>query len=228
MKKAGIFLSGVLAALVLMWVIAPAWAALTGKTVDVYTGVDIYVNGVQMVPTNEQGAPVDTFIYNGTTYVPIRAVSQWLGQNVQWDGENQRVYIGDLTAEGADFLSRCQPYQTKYCKYYSGDDPDSGFNLAGVRYTQGIVITASSGYALFNLNGQYSSMTLTLGPVDGQTSPADIAFYLDGGLVAEYVVNSGDYPKEISVPLNGAMQLKVSGIANGGGGRTALVNIKVK
>ena len=96
------------------------------------TGVKIYVDGVEMKPTDANGKPVDTFIYNGTTYVPLRAVSQSLGENVQWDGATQTVYIGDdprmtanSDANGSYILKVCPPYQTD--GYYT----EKSYSLAG-------------------------------------------------------------------------------------------------
>ena len=49
--------------------------------------IDIYVNGKEVIP--------DTYpeIYNDRTLVPIRAIVEELGYNVEWDEENRAVYI---------------------------------------------------------------------------------------------------------------------------------------
>ena len=52
-------------------------------------------------------------------------------------------------------------------------------------------------------------MTLTLGPVDGSGSPALVRFVVDGTTVAEYDVETGDMPKDITVPLNYGEQLRI-------------------
>jgi hypothetical protein len=41
------------------------------------------------------GAAVDPFISDGTTYLPVRAVSVALGKKVDWDAETKTVYITD-------------------------------------------------------------------------------------------------------------------------------------
>lgn len=56
--------------------------ALTLATDD---GVDVYINDVALA---NQGMIID-----GTTYVPVRAVTEALGADVQWDGENRTVNI---------------------------------------------------------------------------------------------------------------------------------------
>ncbi len=47
----------------------------------------VFVNGKQVTAPN--------IVYNGTTYVPLRAVSEGLGQAVQFDGSAKTVHIGE-------------------------------------------------------------------------------------------------------------------------------------
>ena len=74
---------------------AAGLAATTGRDITVYPGVSVFINGKKLVPTDVNGDPVEVFIYNGTTYLPARAVSGALKLSVQWDGETNSVYIGD-------------------------------------------------------------------------------------------------------------------------------------
>ena len=57
------------------------------KTSKVY--VDEYVDCKECA-----GNKVDPVIYNGTTYLPIRAVGQAFGKSVKWDGKTNSVFIG--------------------------------------------------------------------------------------------------------------------------------------
>ena len=41
-------------------------------------------------------------IYQGTTYVPIRAVSDWLGKTVTWQGSTSSVLINDSVFSDSD------------------------------------------------------------------------------------------------------------------------------
>lgn len=64
------------------------------EKLTVQTGVKVYVNDKQIIPTDVNGKTVDVLLYNGTTYLPVRAVSNALDQTVVWDGANCSVYIG--------------------------------------------------------------------------------------------------------------------------------------
>ena len=71
----------------------PAYAAMASKNIDVYTGVRIFVDGKELMPIDVEGNDVEAFIYEGTTYVPLRAVSEALDTYVSWNKDTKTVYI---------------------------------------------------------------------------------------------------------------------------------------
>ncbi len=46
-------------------------------------------------PKDAKGNGVEPFVYNGTTYLPVRVVGQAFNKEVRWDGATSTVYIGD-------------------------------------------------------------------------------------------------------------------------------------
>lgn len=56
----------------------------------VYRPMTFVVDGVPKTPP----ANAQPFIYEGTTYVPLRFLSEALGKAVEWDGETGTIYIG--------------------------------------------------------------------------------------------------------------------------------------
>ena len=75
-------------------------AANTTTLYDVIAnGVKIVVDGEKLNPTDVNGNKVEPFIYNGTTYLPVRAVANALGKEVYWDGPSYTVYLGDMKGE---------------------------------------------------------------------------------------------------------------------------------
>lgn len=59
-------------------------------------GVRIVIDGKEYTPTDANGNAVQPMIYNGTTYLPVRAVSNAFGKAVYWDGEESTVYLGKM------------------------------------------------------------------------------------------------------------------------------------
>lgn len=64
------------------------------EKLTVQTGIKVYVNDKQIVPTDVNSKTVDVLLYKGTTYLPVRAVANALDQSVAWDGASYSVYIG--------------------------------------------------------------------------------------------------------------------------------------
>ncbi len=69
-----------------------------------YRDISILVDGEEINPTDVNGKSTEPFIIDGTTYLPIRAVSEALGCEIVWDSETNSVRIttgGTLKADDA-------------------------------------------------------------------------------------------------------------------------------
>ena len=65
------------------------------KTITVTSGVNVEFNNEAIDMTDANGKAVETFIYNGTTYVPIRAVSNAFGADIGYDRNTQTISVYD-------------------------------------------------------------------------------------------------------------------------------------
>lgn len=63
------------------------------QSITVEYGLGLEINGANAVLKDPNGNSVKPMVYNGTTYVPIRAVSDTLGCDVQYDAELNEAYI---------------------------------------------------------------------------------------------------------------------------------------
>ncbi|WP_282941564.1 DL-endopeptidase inhibitor IseA family protein [Paenibacillus sp. RC67] len=112
---------------------ASAFAAPVTKTITAaYSNIKLYVNGQQIIPKDTDGAVVEPFIYEGTTYLPVRAVAQALNQQVKWDQAAQSVYIDGASEvnHSPEYLSDQQVMQlleksTRSMKVSSGGPIDN-------------------------------------------------------------------------------------------------------
>lgn len=68
----------------------------------VYNNIKIVVNGEQITPKDGNGNTVDPFIYNGTTYLPVRAVAEALNKKVDWNASDNSVLITDEKSDNID------------------------------------------------------------------------------------------------------------------------------
>ena len=92
------FVIGALAMLVLLSTgTALANTFSRNETITVlYRDIRLVINGQQITPRDVQGNIVEPFIFNGSTFLPVRAVSEALGEDVHWDGNTGTVYVGSV------------------------------------------------------------------------------------------------------------------------------------
>jgi len=70
-----------------------------------FAPIQYYFDGMQKFPqAGQQG-----FLYKGTTYVPLRFVSQSLGKEVNFDGKTQSIYVGEMPDGTATFIDQLKP-----------------------------------------------------------------------------------------------------------------------
>ena len=184
-----------------------------------YRNIKVYKDGVLAQLKNANGDTLEPFIYQGTTYLPVRGAAELAGMTVEWDGATNSIYLWDEQIPGGTYLMDvCPPYQwdNGRCKLYY---PNSSkyFQMLGKQYSNGLVIESQHGDADFNLDGKYKTMTLTLGPIDGQSLDGGVAFVVDGKVIEEYYMEPGDRTQEVTIPLNYGLQMQIRGIDVGNG-----------
>ncbi len=175
-------------ALVLVLVLAmglciPAAAAYTQNVAINYRGIKLVLNGERIVPCDGAGNTVEPFIMasNGTTYLPLRAVAQALGLNVQWDGAANTVTL----TSGGNVKTGSGPEGTSFGQQYVGityrnikiflDGEELGLvNANGDRVEPFILNSNSSVYLPLRIIGE--ALGLKVG-WDGATSTVS----LEGG-----------------------------------------------
>lgn len=191
-------------------------AALTGgtalaantvyRTITVqYSGIKLVIDGVEITPKDANGTTVEPFIYNGTTYLPVRAVGNAIGKQVTWDGNTQTVYLGEAPGSRTWLMDVCPPYETHRLVTDA-----STFKMDGNTYTHGFYSRLSGGYGLFNLNGQYSTLSCDIGHLDGDAGyDRQVEIYLDGDLSQVIEIPAEAMVKHVDIPLHNALQLKI-------------------
>lgn len=184
-------------------------AGVTSKTIQVlYNDISLVVDGVPITPRDANGVEVEPFVYNGTTYLPVRAVGEAIGKQVTWDGNTQTVYIGEAPGAAEYLPIVCPPYQE--ISYYT----DKTFSMDGVSYHANSFYLSENywynGFALYNLNGQYSALEVTIGHLDGYADRDNtVNIYLDGVYSQSITLEPEEMAKTVTIPLEYALQLKI-------------------
>ncbi len=188
----------------------------------VYKNIRICIDGVEMTPRDSAGQVVEPFIYNGTTYLPIRAVGEAVGKEVTYDGSTSTVYLGK-SGQVQYLGQQIEAYQTDGAY-------EETVTMGGESYLNGLSFNRYSGtrYAYYNLNGMYTSISGMYGMEDGTSDDKErtINFYGDGRLLESITVRGGELPKNFVVNITGVAQLKIE--AADGRGKACLGNVEFK
>ena len=71
---------------------ASALSQYVQKTL-LYNNIKITLDGDELIPKDANGTYVEPFIIDGTTYLPVRAISNALGLGVDWDQNTSTVIL---------------------------------------------------------------------------------------------------------------------------------------
>lgn len=72
-------------------------------TASLWPDINVMVDGVERTFTDVQGRTVYPLVYNGSVYLPVRAIGNLMGKNVSWDGATETVTLsGELLITDAD------------------------------------------------------------------------------------------------------------------------------
>lgn len=203
-----------------------ALAKTAVETIEVsYDDIKVYKDNVLCELKDANGSVIEPFIYNGTTYMPVRGTANLADMQVTWDGNTKSVYLWDeMVPEGTVFLEECPPYE-KNCDSYLSTNGES-FEMAGEKYSNGLGVVSGS-YALFNLNGKFSTIECTVGHKNDNQESKSVTFIVDGKAVQEIYLEPEDLPKKVSIPINYGLQLKIVG-GTGYYGTAGIGNMIVK
>lgn len=177
-------------------------------------GIKIVVDGKEIIPTDAKGNRVEPMIYNGTTYLPVRAVAQAFGKEVYWDGPNYTVYLGDMdgkleypTVELRDMEDIGGGFN-KTDKLTDNYDNKYRYAFKGSRYLYEGKMTE------YLLNMKYSRFKGTLYVQKGTSTSGDLGYLTieaDGKTIyTSDTLTKTSGPIDIDVNITGCNYLKIS------------------
>ena len=126
--------------------------ALTGtQNIEVtYKNIKLYVRGVLLTPKDASDNVIEPFIYNGTTYLPIRAVGQALGVDTEWDAATNSIYIGGRGSGAPTGTPDSYLSDVQYTNFNKGWSTDNIYQINGTvtdfldnTYDNGVVLYTS-------------------------------------------------------------------------------------
>ncbi len=233
MKRMKDRLVGALIMLVIIATGATAFAAVRITSINVtYRDIKVAVNGTLFALKDVSGNTVEPFIYNGTTYLPLRAVGEAVGYAVNWDNETSTVNLTDAadgntgnenaTGEIADddalnLIDTYAPYDSTPGKVtWHKSDGTTYLNMGGNKYKNSLLIESSQSNinrVSFILDGRHTSLTGIVGEIDGSRgalidTTLTVSIYGDDNLIKTIDIAKDSLPTSFSVDVTGVNLLK--------------------
>ena len=209
------YIAGLLAGLALL---AAVSAVAANINVDM-GGIKVFWDGIETDLPNARGERVEPFIYNGTTYVPLRAMAGLMGLPVAWNQQELAVYLDGERPSGTIIPA------SQMVNYDGNKNRDNyvkktyKYNLKDKTY---ICEEAFVGYSdtsfEYMLNGHYSRLTATaVMPYEsvGSNREGHISFYSCGDgedweLIDSYDLQQTKGEVDIDVDLRSVDNLRIS------------------
>lgn len=180
-------------------------------------GITIRYNGEVQTMYDAQGTRVYPITYKGTTYLPVRAVSNMLGIDVEWDGANNTVLLGEN-----DYTPRTRLTDLAYYNKSNNTDGfkfrrvDTAKDNLGNEYIDPMRIMRSCQtkyWESYMLTEDYSTFSGTLF-IDyedrSSRTTCSVRVYGDGELLySSPTMTAGVQPVDFSVDISGVDELKL-------------------
>ena len=201
----------IILALALMLVFSTVVFAARKVNITVtYDNVKVVVDGRQVqFGKDSKGKQIEPFIYNGTTYLPLRAVAEALGKEVQWDKNTKTAFLGDaypdnnidqIIAEDKYLIDVIKPYaENNVTTYREGKEKGLSFSFWGNPCPS----------ISYNLEGKYTKITAIQGLSHGTDMPITVKFIGDGRLLEEYTIEGNVMPDALDVDVTGVRNLNI-------------------
>jgi len=220
LKKAFTFLA-VVAAIIGSFVLG-TYAASTSEPIKAYMCYDVSVNynGENVIMKDANGERVYPIGYQGTTYIPIRAMGNLFGIPVDWDGTTRTVLLGgSAKSEGIDLIDNFKPYAVNYGSKQVPKSEKQTKSIGGVEvnhwlYMKNEILDLAGGakgdtYAYYNLGGKYNNLTFEV------ATNEDTMLYVYGdneSLLGKVPLTANQTPLKVTIPLLETTQLHFQAI----------------
>ena len=161
----------------------------------------------EQVLSDANGKRIYPLNYEGSTYLPVRAISNLLGVNVAWDDATRSVLLG-RTGEIYDFLEMFTPVKCSGNHYHKADGQTLKLgNDTYDSYVRWYTERARPQLCIsYDLGGKYDTVTLHV------YCERDNSFNIVGDdeeLLYTVDITGGSIPKEVKVDVHGVNQFKL-------------------
>lgn len=171
-------------------------------------GVKLESGGLEWTPKDAAGNKTPPITYNGSTYLPVRAVSDLLGVAVDWKKDSNTIYVGEKQ-DSVDLISfaleddyNVQKTKDKQFTVQAGKDYKSGLLFSG--------INSASSEATLLTKGTYQTAELTFAGIENERELTVQIMDENEIVFKEMKIAVASAPQSVTVDIQAAKKLMIS------------------
>ncbi len=171
--------------------------------------ITIKMDGEPQILLDANGNRVYPISYNGTTYLPVRAVGNLVGLEVDWDQATQTVLLGK-PQNGIDLIDTYKAYHvTDYAGQVQSTEKRTE-DISGISCDHWLAFYGGgAGFRIrsvsFNLQGKHDTLTFSY-YADGDTTLTILGD--NDAVLGQYSVTGAAVAKTVTIPLFKTNELK--------------------
>lgn len=222
----------IIALVILMMGLSTAFGAANSVEIMAYlTDIRVYLDDKPLTLLDGNGNVIKPLIYNGTSYLPVKSISENLDIAVSWDGSTRTIYLGKHSSKTPiAYLNKMDHIVKNKVGVYEDEFIKDNMNQVYLGYLEKNYEGGTSGYIDYAVNDMYSKVkgTIIIKAEDKDRVMPGINSFVeiwgdDRLLYKSINMTSGTAPVDFDVSLEGVRRLKVVFTLD----NTALVNGEV-
>jgi len=180
-----------------------AYAAANLEPIRAFFNRDIsfVLNGERWEPKDASGKAISPIIYEGTTYLPVRALAEALKIPIHYDASGPTIFIGAIPGAQAGIFT--VPMEIDNVYVTTTRNP-SETNVHGQQYSQVLKID-QYGDVVFTIGRKYKQLVLDAAIVDPGEHDVEFSLYNESDLAANTA--NTVLEKHVISPADGTAQL---------------------
>lgn len=214
-----------IALIVLVSVLSGAVIGVSGAdtfqqiTAELRSDFTVKYNGEVQVLADANGNQVYPITYNGSTYVPFRALGNMLDLDVGWDPDTKTVMYDTPPApalKGVDVIDKCSLYYSINATVIpssrnqqikiGGETVDHWIRMGVTSYSNGV--STKSNVVTFDLGGDFNTLTLR-GSASYDTLVTVYNNHTKDSVLGSFTIKAGEAPSDHAIYVGDALQIRI-------------------
>lgn len=196
----------------------------------IYNNIKLFIDDSEYIPLDTNGKKVEPFVYNGTTYLPVRAIANAFDVNLYWDPKTNSIYLGkhgidspNIYLEDMDIFNHNLLNGGNFRTVLGAEGEKDN---TGKRYTNGVIfkleysndpwdvnVKEPSAEVEYLLNQKYNRFKGTFYlAYESRTCKDDCYLEIstdDKVIYTSEVMTGGQLPVDFDIDVEGAIKLKI-------------------